>query len=234
MYKYIVYKHISPSNKIYIGITCRTPEKRWINGNGYKHNLYFTNSIKLYGWNSFTHEVLFENLTKDDAENLEILLISKYKSNMREFGYNLTAGGGGRNSYKHSEETKIKIGNANRGNVHTEEQKEVTRKVMKDKYLNDEEYRNHLNNVNVGRIPSKETIEKYKLRNNKKVIQYSKDGIELCRYSKIKEAGDSTGINPRSISANCKGKLKSAGGYIWKYDLKEEQEETNSTSTETI
>lgn len=32
-----VYMHKSPSGKIYIGITGRKPEKRWDNGNGYKH-----------------------------------------------------------------------------------------------------------------------------------------------------------------------------------------------------
>ena len=32
-----VYMHKSPSRKVYIGITGRKPEKRWGNGNGYKH-----------------------------------------------------------------------------------------------------------------------------------------------------------------------------------------------------
>ena len=30
-----VYKHTSPSNKVYIGITSREPKLRWDNGNGY-------------------------------------------------------------------------------------------------------------------------------------------------------------------------------------------------------
>lgn len=41
-----VYMHTSPSNKRYIGITKRKVNKRWQNGNGYKHNTYFTNAIK--------------------------------------------------------------------------------------------------------------------------------------------------------------------------------------------
>ena len=36
---YYVYKHTSPSGKVYIGITSKhPPERRWANGNGYKKN----------------------------------------------------------------------------------------------------------------------------------------------------------------------------------------------------
>lgn len=36
MKSYTVYKHTSPSGKVYIGITCRKPEYRWNHGKGYK------------------------------------------------------------------------------------------------------------------------------------------------------------------------------------------------------
>ena len=35
---YTVYKHISPSNKVYIGITSIDPKQRWNSGHGYKSN----------------------------------------------------------------------------------------------------------------------------------------------------------------------------------------------------
>lgn len=35
MNNYIVYKHIFPNNKIYIGLTRQKPERRWRNGDGY-------------------------------------------------------------------------------------------------------------------------------------------------------------------------------------------------------
>lgn len=38
--KYCIYKHTSPSNKSYIGITSMNPLDRWKNGNGYSHNSY--------------------------------------------------------------------------------------------------------------------------------------------------------------------------------------------------
>ena len=72
---YCVYKHTCIKNgKIYIGITKTSPKRRWINGSGYKHNEYFYRAIKKYGWNKgFVHEILFEKLSKDEAEKKAIL-----------------------------------------------------------------------------------------------------------------------------------------------------------------
>lgn len=104
---YCVYKHTSPSKKVYVGITSLNPLIRWQNGGGYRSNNYFTKAILKYGWDNFKHEILFENLTKEEAEQKEIELIKLYKSNDKNFGYNIAKGG---NSVgKHSEETKMKI-----------------------------------------------------------------------------------------------------------------------------
>lgn len=65
---YTVYLHTSPSRKRYVGITCQKPKHRWQNGLGYCYNEYFTNAIKKYGWDNIKHEILFENLTKEEAK----------------------------------------------------------------------------------------------------------------------------------------------------------------------
>ena len=49
---YTVYKHITPSGKVYIGITSIKPDKRWNRGKGYKDNIYFSNAINKYGWDN--------------------------------------------------------------------------------------------------------------------------------------------------------------------------------------
>ena len=59
--KYVVYKHVSPSGKLYIGITSQKPELRWNYGRNYKENPYFYNAIQKYGWDSFQHEILYDN-----------------------------------------------------------------------------------------------------------------------------------------------------------------------------
>lgn len=34
---YSVYKYTAPNGKVYIGITGKDPEKRWLNGRGYRY-----------------------------------------------------------------------------------------------------------------------------------------------------------------------------------------------------
>lgn len=90
---YTVYKHICPNNKVYIGITSQKPKDRWNSGYGYIQNKHFFNAIMKYGWRNIQHEILFANLTKKEACELEIKLIEQYKSNDRNYGYNNSTGG---------------------------------------------------------------------------------------------------------------------------------------------
>ena len=93
--KYCVYCHTNKVNgKKYVGITSRKPEKRWgKNGKGYKCCPYFYRAIKKYGWDTFTHDILFKELSKEEAESKEIELIAEWDLNNTKFGYNITKGG---------------------------------------------------------------------------------------------------------------------------------------------
>lgn len=103
-----VYIHTNKINgKAYVGITGQSVDRRWrSDGSGYKKCLMFYRAIKKYGWNNFKHEILFENLTKEEAENKEQELIAKYHLNNKRYGYNI-ANGGSVNSV--SQQTKEKI-----------------------------------------------------------------------------------------------------------------------------
>lgn len=105
MNNYIVYKHTAPNGKVYIGITQQALSKRWKKGYGYKDNPYFFKAIQKYGWDSIKHEVLFDSLTKEQAEQIEIRLIKEYDSANRDNGYNIALGG---NATEPSQETKEK------------------------------------------------------------------------------------------------------------------------------
>ena len=92
--KYCVYVHTNKTNgKKYVGQTGLKPEKRWNSGKGYKDNQYFWRAIQKYGWDNFEHEVLASNLTKEEADNFEILLIKKLELTNPDKGYNLQDGG---------------------------------------------------------------------------------------------------------------------------------------------
>lgn len=90
---YTVYKHTSPSNKVYIGITSRNAKERWNSGYGYSTNVHFWKAIQKYGWDSIKHEIIATDLSKDDACALEIALIAKYDSTNPDKGYNHSTGG---------------------------------------------------------------------------------------------------------------------------------------------
>ena len=125
MNNYVVYIHKNKLNgKVYVGVSIDI-NRRWKN-NGYeykpksceKQNRPFWNAICKYGWDGFDHIIIEENLTKEEAFDLEIKLIEEYKSRDKRYGYNVAIGGNGGKIYKnhprgmlgkhHSEEKKIK------------------------------------------------------------------------------------------------------------------------------
>ena len=107
---YCVYKHTTPSGKVYIGKTkFADPRIRWKSGKGYGTNPYFTHAIEKYGWRNIKHEILAKNLTEEEAYWDEIFFIEMFDSFDRERGYNLTRGGDGSLGVPMTEEHKDKI-----------------------------------------------------------------------------------------------------------------------------
>lgn len=115
--KFIVYEHVFPNGKRYIGITCKTPRARWgKNGKGYYkkgiNNSPMYNAILKYGWDNVEHNILYTDLTEDEAKEKEIELIEKYHTWIRDplcSGYNSTKGGEGVTGRIISEEQKEKL-----------------------------------------------------------------------------------------------------------------------------
>lgn len=136
MNNYTVYKITAPNNKCYIGITSRKPEIRWSNGKGYsdvKSN-HFYRAIQKYGWENFKHEILFENLNKEEACKKEIELIAEYKSNNPKFGYNLSLGGeSGSYGYKHTPEQNKAKSERQLGKNHKPHSEEIKKKISLSK-----------------------------------------------------------------------------------------------------
>lgn len=163
---WIVYKHTSPNQKVYIGITSQSRTRRWQHGLGYRTQQYFWRAIQKYGWDNFKHEVLFENLTAEEASEKEIELIAFYQSWHPEFGYNVSTGGGGSSGYHLSDEQKGKIG-----------------RRTKELWEN-QEYRDRIITSLTGRPVTDET--KKKLRNAMTEFYSTEDGEKLRHANQIR------------------------------------------------
>lgn len=246
---YKVYKHTSPSNKVYIGITKQKPELRWCNGNGYKYNIHFFRAIQKYGWDNFEHEIVCDCLTKDEAEQCEIDLIKEYNSTDKNFGYNIDLGGNLKPPM--SDETKRKLSEANLGKKASEETrrkmsaslkgrvitKEHAQKISKalagkkhpercgenhhmyGKHHTDETKRkiSESKTGKPGHPMSEELKEKLIEIWSKPIWQYSLDGDFIKEWESATKAGKVLEINSNDISSCCAGRIKTSGGFIWKY-----------------
>lgn len=212
---YCVYMHThKESQRKYIGITSQPPNNRWRKGEGYKECPYFYNAIQMYGWNAFLHEVLFTGLTRQEAEQKEIELIAKYKSNTREYGYNIS--NGGNVVGKMSEETKQKISTTLKGRKFTEEH----RRKKSEAQMGEKNHR-------FGKHHTQEEIEKIREANIEhlnsgckkptKVNQYDLQGNFIKTWDRMGDIRRELGIKHCGISDCCRGRQHTAGGYIWRY-----------------
>lgn len=215
-HNYSVYMHVSPSGKKYIGITGINPKDRWNSGWGYAKSSIFGKAIIKYGWNSFEHIILFQNLTKKQAEDKEVELIRIHETYDRQFGYNQELGGNvGKVITK---ETRAKMSNAKKGKKPPNYGKHIS-----------EKQRQHLSVLNKGKTISKDVRDKisastlgHKNKRSLKVSQYSFDDKLIKTWDCMMDAQRETGISNSKICAVCKGKRKTAGGFIWKYANEEE------------
>ena len=243
--RHCVYTHTSPSGKVYVGQTVNI-KKRWgYNGEHYKTKKKdgtfiqrtFARAIIKYGWENFIHEIILENISKEEADYAEKYLIKWYK--LHNQSYNITDGGEGvccprpplseearkkiseRLLLNHpmrgkhwSPETLARITAANRNRVYTPEQKA---KMVE-------------NGKRLGQTPiTEERRRKYRDYrkahpetwvggwNKKEVHQYGIDGKYIKSYSSAEEAGRSLGRKSGTDILSCiNGKCASAYGYLWK------------------
>lgn len=204
--KYVLYKHTSPSGKVYIGITSKKVNKRWQNGTGYKPCTAFYRAIMKYGWDNIKHEILFVNLSKEMAEHLEILLIKYFKS--LGMSYNITDDGGGHLGYSPSEGTRKLLSDASKRRK-PYKMKEESKELLRAAHLkNIESYKTKEFRDKVSKAVDYKKI---------KVLQLTLEGELLRSFNSANETQKCTGVDRGAILRCCKGKVKRAGNFIWKY-----------------
>lgn len=220
MSNYIIYEHISPSGKVYVGQTVNT-ERRWRskgynylikNKNGHFVHRYFAHALIKYGWDNFEHKVILECSSKSEADYTEKYLIKWYK--LHNVSYNCTDGGEGSLGLKFTKETRkqmserMLLNNPFKGKCKTEDQKQKQREKM------------------IGRKATKETREKMSkaqtgmIRSwkHREVFAFDKQtGNFVKRYNSVSAAAQELKISHTGISNAASGKCPSMGGFIWSF-----------------
>jgi group I intron endonuclease len=172
MYSGIIYCAISPSNKKYYGKTVRSFNKRIWEHSRNQGNWAFSNALRKYGKNSFKWEII-EKYEFDLVEKLNEVLnerekywIKKDKTNLKEFGYNMTDGGDGTSGhhYQFSEEHKKKLSESHKG------------------ILLSQEHKNNIGISNRGKEKSEEARKNMSI--GKIGIQFSKEHKQHIKESK--------------------------------------------------
>ena len=119
--RFCVYVHTNKINgKKYVGVTSQKPEKRWDGGKGYtERQPHMYNAIQKYGWENFDHEVLFNDLSAEEAGDIEQRLIEEWMLQDPAYGYNIQGGGLVNSSLPI--EVRKKISDAHKGRPKSEE-----------------------------------------------------------------------------------------------------------------
>lgn len=217
---YTIYKHVAPDGRLYIGITKNRLIKRWQGGSGYKGNTYFTRAIKKYGWDNFSHVILAEGLTEQQAKELEIKLIAESKSNQREYGFNISSGGESKSGTVISDWQKQRISEASKGRTVSAQTREKLSRSTSKKWA-DPYFVEHMREINTGRnnpqYGKTRTEEERLKRGAKPIIQYDLEGNFIAEYVSCHVASAETNISRDVISKCCKGIFTQGKGYVWKY-----------------
>ena len=223
--KYTIYKLIDPiSNEVrYIGLTFNDLKQRLRSHCSEKsksHKSNWVQKLKSQGLKPIIEAIEINISSYDEVCEKEIYYIEKYKSD----GHPLTnmASGGNKNK-KMSEETRKKMSESAKNRefklVLSEESKKLLSLSSKERFK-DENEREKLRISNKRYEDSKTEDQKLQdilKQNNKFVIQYDKDMNFISEYPSVRLAEKKTKINRSNIIKCCKLKVKSAGGYIWRY-----------------
>lgn len=228
MYK--IYKYTSPSGGVYIGQTSQEVDQRaQKDGKGYlsinKNTGEYlqpaiAHAIIKYGWNNFKKEILFDNLSSQEADEKEKELIEFYRNGGK--CYNIASGGKGIPGVN---ERKIKQYSLQGTFI-----REWNSLKEAEKYLNKPKAEANISACCLGKknraygyiwrySDDPNNLEVKPLTPYRAPIdQYTREGDYITTYQTIAEASKQTGIGDTNIGNCLRGRSKSAGGYVWKFN----------------
>lgn len=219
------------NGKSYIGKT-NDLVRRWKEHCYGKGNTSILNkAIKKYGLEHFVFDIVaqipFDSVEElnDVLKQLEVYYIGIYDT--FNGGYNATIGGDGISYYHHSEDTKKKMSESQKGRIFTEEHKakcglafkghhhtKEARESIRQALLNrSNALKKQIGDKLRGKKRDPQVIMKGAIKRRKPVLQYDIQGNFIKEF----EGASFTGYEEANIIACCKSKLNSAYGFVWRY-----------------
>ena len=221
------------NGKCYIGQTIsKRVEKRWSSHRRSPQGL-LKSAFDKHGIENFKFETICEIAESDDLRDQlndrEILEI-KTRNTVAPNGYNLEKGGT-RNKKDMNPITRLKLSTSHIGHKHTDETKRKIKDSSKGRKFSTE-HKEAISKARTGMIFSEETRKNISIsqkkrtdrkyggdhHSSKKVNQYSKDGVFIKTHDNMVLASKEIGRKSSSgISQCCLGKMKTSGGFTWKF-----------------
>ncbi len=221
------------NNKIYIGITTRELSKRKerhiADAFNKESNLSFHRSLRKHGLENFTWDILEDSIkSKEQLNKRERYWIKKLKSNNAEFGYNLTSGGDGGDTYsnnpryeeiceKHRQvmlnetpEAKYNRTKKLKGQRRSKSTREKISKARMGIVFTEE----HIKNIG---IKVRESLIGRKIYNIRKVNCLNSDGTFIKTYESAADCARDLNIPKQGIWAVCNNIRKQHKGYKFEY-----------------
>ena len=233
-----IYMYTFPNNKRYIGKTKRTMAQRKGNSEtweGYERCTLLWKAIQKYGVANIEETILVkEQMTDEQANELEKYYIALYKTNVnrygKEYGYNLTDGGDGVSGIKYSEEEYQRRveqmrqnGLKHKGVPLSEEHKKKLSEAKKGENNpnygkhHSEETRAKIGKANSRENMSEETRQRRSNSKKKKIIAIHKETGEQIIFNSMTEASEYFHVGPPSVTRWCKKERNPSVPYIFDY-----------------
>lgn len=207
-----IYKFVNLyNNRIYIGYTSNWQNRLKNHQSRYQTiNTAFYHAIRKYGWDMFSHEIIYQSLDKEHTLNeMEGYFIREYNSHIDDgHGYNMSYGGEGNKNY--CIETRYKLGSANRGKTLKPRSEETKRKIgiANSKKKRTDAEKQHLRDINLGKKQSEECV----LKRSKQYVVTNPNGESIVVHNLNKFCKEND-LNQGAMSAIARGVLSKHKGW---------------------
>lgn len=165
---------------------------------------YFQRALYKYGFENFEFSIIERGITDNDLLNKrEIYWIGYYKSDHKEFGYNMTPGGDGNTNKEFNKLCAERLRKANLGSKRSQESKQLMSAIQKQRHKDPKRKQEFL-----------EIAQKAWKQNEKRVVKLDLNYNLICTYdSLIKASEDIYNKKHHALSRNLQYKNNKTNGF---------------------